>query len=410
MEDQLFQTYASDALPKVTEFNEWFGDGSRVLFAYYLASIMVEFIVENYGGYAPVITMIKEFSKKKTPDEVFATALKIDTDEFDERFKAHVGKKVSKIKLLPAVQVDRMQDLQEMAEDSEASVDQIVTLARAHYQRGNYSDARIWAGLAQKRGADTPELNYTLGFLAQSDPLLETEERGERAYQLLGKALNQGLEDFTIYMWLARYYEQRQSRDDVIFFYNRARDAFPTNPAPLGGLFSFYQREGDLVRAQEIAEQYIMLSESDLQVRQWLLDRYELLQNHEAAADMALQMIYVSPYNAVYYQARGNALRELGQYEEAQYWFTLLKTVFASGLFEKTLQLPPNTDNSRMALNGEVQALLELARTEFRRNQRERGLEYIRDAEALDPDHADVLMLKRETMKRGSSERRVDEY
>jgi|GEM_PF-3827784 len=411
MEDQLFQTYASDGLPKVTEFNEWFGDGSRVLFAYYLGSIMVEFIVENYGGYEPIITMITEFAKKKTPDEVFAAALKIDTTEFDKRFKAYVGEKVGQIKLLPAVQVKELQDLQEKAEDGEATKAELVTLARAHYQRGSLSDARTWAGLAQKRGIDSPELNYTLGFLAQSDPLVEKEKRQERAYDFLAKAVSQGLEDFNVYMWLAGYFRANGNSDDVVFYYNLARAAFPTNAAPLGELFQFYLSQEDLVRAQRIAEDYIMLSESDLQVRQWLLDRYETLFDWERVADMALQMIYVNPFNEIYYRARAKALRELGDYDESVFNWGMLRRLFSSGLFLKSMQPapPPDFDTSTPAKRGEVSAIVEEAKTEIARARIERAGELLLQASALDASHPAVEELK-QMLDKSKEAPEEDEY
>jgi len=317
MELELYNTYASDGLPKVKEFNTWFGDGSRVLFAYYLGSVMVDFIVKNYGGYDVVITMIKEFAAKKTPDEVFGGTLKIDTDEFDKRFRDFVGKKVSRIKMLKPVAIEQIEDLQIKAEDGEATTEELVMLARAYVQNGNAADARIWAGKAAARGVDTPEFNYTLGMLAGNDPALSQAQRAARQKELFVKAFDQGLEDYNLFMRMAAYAQADRDNDAHISFLERAADAFATNPAPVAQLYQHYVRMGTLDLAQERAERVALLDENNLQIREWLLSRYIAAKDHAKVADMAMQMIYVNPFAMEPHLARAKALHELGQWEDA---------------------------------------------------------------------------------------------
>ncbi|NUQ33691.1 MAG: hypothetical protein HUU29_01945 [Planctomycetaceae bacterium] len=386
MEQQLYATYSMNTLPKVKEFNEWFGDSSRVLFAYYLASIMVEFIVENYGGYTPVIAMIQEFARHRTPDEVFSGTLQIDTDEFDRKFREHVGKKVGKIKLFPAIEVDQLDDLKEKAEDGDASPDELVKLARAQYQQGNASDARIWSGMAKKWGMDTKELSYLLGRLALTDPRLSTpEEQAKAEKEYLTKALNQGLEDYDLYMRMAQISQAEQNAAAVIFFLNEARRAFPTNPQPLQMLMQFYMQEQNMERAREIAEQLVMLNENDLRTRAWLLQRYEALGDPVKAADMALQMIWVAPYVPEPHRARAEALRELADYAESLHEWEMLRRVYLNSNYQGDDRVP-----------GEISALIGMARTYLDMGDTDKAREKALDAVALDKNNTAAKALLEE--------------
>ncbi len=373
MEEELFRTYVTDKLPRVREFNTWFGDGSRVLFAYYLASIMVEFIVEEYGGYQSVITMIQEFALKKTPDQVFSETLEIDTDAFDQAFRVYVGKKISTLQLLRPIEVEELQDLQEKLEDGEGSTEELVTLARAHYQQGNFSDARIWAGLAQKRGVDTQELNYTLGMLAFSDPRFSVQEQNQKGEAYLSKAINQGLQDFYAYMKMGELYQERGARDATIFYFNKARNAFPTNPQPLIALYGFYRGINDLERAEKIALQLVLLDENNLDIRGWLLERFIGRGDHEAAADMALQMIYVTPYEGLPHKTRAEALRILELYQESIFEWEMLKRVSA------------RSEEQGLRIEGEYYATLEIARTFMEAGEMEKARQSALDAQAIKP-------------------------
>lgn len=314
---ELFNTWATDGLPKVKEFNAWFGDGSRVMFAYYLGSVMVEYIVRDYGGYATVITMIREFAAKKTPEEVFRDILKIDMDEFDRGFRDFVAQRVSSMQLLPPVRVESLDDLQIKAEDDEASTEELVTLARAHLQNGRIADARMWAGKAQAQGAKTAELHYVLGMLAPSQPGSSQTARMHNHIEHLEAALKLGLKDYNLFMALARANQQFQKWPEYIDMLERARRAFPTSTAPLRELYQYRIRGGELDRAHQLAEDIARLDENDLAIREWLLNRYVTSAEHAKTADIAMQMIYVNPFMPLPHESRARALKEMGEWEEA---------------------------------------------------------------------------------------------
>lgn len=383
MEQQLFETWATDGLPKVKEFNTWFGDGSRVLFAYYLGSVMVDFIVKHYGGYNTVITMIREFAAKKTPDEVFEGTLKIDTEEFDKRFAEFVGNKVSRIKLLPPVSVEDLEDLQIKAEDGEASTAELIKLAQGCLQTGRFTDARLWSRMAEARGGDEPQLHYVLGMLARSDPQLSQSRRSELEKHHLTKALELGLQDFNVYMAMARFAQQDQDTEAMVRWLEAARDAFETNPAPLMPLFQHYQQANDEPKVREIAKRIALLDENNLMVRELLMDFYQKQGNWEQVADLAMQIIYVNPFAREPHRLRALALQELKQWDDA---------VFEWEMFRRTSN---RSTSATERLNAAVDAAVGKAKVWHAAGEMAKAREELLNAEALDKENAKVEELRK---------------
>jgi hypothetical protein len=334
--------------------------------------------------------MIREFAAKKTPDEVFKGTLKIDTDEFDKKFRDYVGKKVGKIRLMPAVKLDKLDELQIRAEDGEASVEELVTLARAHVQNGNMTDGRMWAGLAQKRGANSKEFNYTLALLARGDLKLSDGERASRAKSYFKKAYDQGLEDYNLYMTMAQYARQENREGDSIVLLEKARAAFPTNPAPLGPLYQHYLAAGDTTAALLLAEQMAMLSEENLGVRGWLLDQYKQLGDQEAVADMALQIIYVNPFPAEPHRIRAEALKETRKWEDAVFEWEMYRKATAR------IKDDGATSNESKRKEGRIAAAIGKARVWMAAGKLKEAKESALDAQAESAQDERVVQLAKE--------------
>lgn len=366
-EDRLYQAFISKGLPEISDFERWFqGERGDVLFAYYLAGLMVEMIERDLGGQSAIISMLEGFGKHKTQAEIFQQMLGISEAEFDKRFHAQVEAMVAPIKLMQAVSTDNIIDLREQAEDGEASTDQLVQLARGLLQLGQRTDARIWANLAAKRGADSAEFDYVLGQLTTDDPRLNATERARESRRLLEQAVNRGLEDYNLYMTLAGAAQRRQDVDSMIFFANLARRAFPTNPAPLGLLFQMYVNENNTTRALDVAEQYTRLSEDNESIRMWLLGQY-----HENGADyeiveMSQQLIYISPFALAPYRAQAKAMTQLGQFDQAlRTWEIMRRLAFKQQTPEQraTLEIEARIGKARtlLAAGKRDDALLEAA-------------------------------------------------
>ncbi|MCA8940179.1 MAG: hypothetical protein KDB07_10235, partial [Planctomycetes bacterium] len=62
MEEELFRVFSAGDLPSVVTFDEWFRDSQRVLFAYYLGGVMVDYILKNHGTFETITRMMREFA------------------------------------------------------------------------------------------------------------------------------------------------------------------------------------------------------------------------------------------------------------------------------------------------------------------------------------------------------------
>ncbi|MCA8939836.1 MAG: hypothetical protein KDB07_08515, partial [Planctomycetes bacterium] len=283
--------------------------------------------------------------------------LKVSTKEFDEGFHDFVAGKLSEYKLLPAIQLDDPRDLVELDEDGEASVDDLVKLARWYFQKDKEStDARKWAGMAAKMGVESKELHYILGMLAKYDPSksLSKAQQAAKAREHLSKAINMGLEDYYLYLEMAELAQQSNELDLSLFFLNRARRAFPTNPEPIRRLLGLYGGMGNEAKAQELGEDLVMLDENEVEVRKFLLNRYKETGDFEAAADMGLQLVYINPYDIDTHLERGRMLREMADLDSALFEF------------RRAYDAAVAHENAQTTALGKETALIEIFETYFR--------------------------------------------
>ena len=191
-----------------------------------------------------------------------------------------------------------------------------------------------------------------------------------------------GLEDFYLYIKLAELAQASGDNDGTVMYLNLARRAFPSNPQPLKSLLGYYQQSGDETRAQEIAEQMVLLDENDVTVRGYLLGRYIEEGAHDRIADMALQIIYVDIFSAGPHRVRASALRELEKWEDSVFEWTILKKLCGSKHYQ-----------GDDPIQDELKATIEIANTWLAAGDLSKAKEAALDAKAIAPDSPLVTAL-----------------
>ncbi|MCC6573766.1 MAG: tetratricopeptide repeat protein [Planctomycetes bacterium] len=380
LEDQLFRYYHKKDIPSVRNFNEWFRDGSKVMFAYYLGNVMCEFIDKHKGGFAVISRMLEEFGKKRTPDQVFETCLNMKPEQFDKEFLEYVKKRISHLRMVPFVPDDEMDNLLARAEDGEATRQEYLRLALGYLQKGARFDCELWLGNAAKKGAADQQgqegalYHYVKGLLAQNDEKLTETERRSVSREQLKLALGKGLEDFQVYTLMARFAQQERDVDGMTFFLNEALRAFPENAQVRAQLWNIYVRSGKRAEATKMAEEWMRVDESNLDTRLWLIETiYGPERDWTSMAEMAQQAIYTAPLDPRTHGARALALRKLKRYAEAVTSYELVRKL-ATGTPEQ-------------ARDQEVSALLEIVATWLAAGETEKAKKALQDARALLPDH-----------------------
>lgn len=403
MEDQLFMHYHMDDIPPVKTFNEWFRDGSKILFAYYLGNVMLEYIDKKLGGLSNVRKMIEMFGQKKTPEEVFRACLKLEPEQFDKGFKDYVAnERIAHLRMVPRVSQKRMDTLYFKYEDGESDVNDLVELALGYAQRGSKIDAETFLGLARVKGAeksmgpDGARFHYTMAMLARMDEGLREAERNAKVQQHIEMAIGRGLEDFQTFLMLAQYAQRAQNADMYLHWVREANRAFPENPQPYALMYQYYMSRGQQKDAVEAAEKWMSVDENNLQIRQWLIQNvYDPGRNWEKLADMAYQALNVAPLDAGLHRARAMALRRLKKWDEAVKHFEYTRRM-ARG------------ETPDEALAAEVNAILDIAATWMQAENKEKCKEALERARLLDPDNERIKTIEKEL--EGNSEEEEEEF
>ncbi|MCB9896316.1 MAG: tetratricopeptide repeat protein [Planctomycetes bacterium] len=391
MEDQLFMHYHQDDIPSVKKFNEWFHDGSKVLFAYYLGNVMMEFIDKKLGGLNKIRSMIEMFGAKKTPEEVFRACLNMEPEDFDKQFRDYVAnERIAHLKMIPLISPGRTDELYFKYEDGEATTDDLVQLALAYTQQGSRFDAETFLGLARKAGADSvmgvrgATYWYCVAMLARNDEDLPRADRTKKMREAIETAIARGLEDYQTYLMMAQFAQQDRNVDMTLHWLKEAQRAFPESAQPYAYMYQIYQQTRDNENAIKAAEKWVSVDENNLNVRMWLIENvYDPGRNWEKMADMALQAVNVAPLSAKVHHYRGYALRKLKDWQGAVDSFEFVRRLATGATPEEALQ-------------AEVDALCDIAATWLQAEEDDKCRKALEEAKALDPNNSRIKTIEEE--------------
>lgn len=391
MEDQLFMHYHMDDIPPVSRFNEWFRDGSRIMFAYYLGNVMVEFIDKELGGMGAVRRMLEMFGQKETPGDVFEACLNMPPEEFDRRFLAYVrDKRIAHLRMVPQLAPERVQDLYFKYEDGEASVSELVDLALGYVEQGSRIDAETFIGLARRRGADElrdpvgARFHYVQAMLAQGNEQIPASERQEQMRGHFESAIARGLEDFRTCMLMAQNAQRANNRDMTLHWLNEAQRAWPESAQPYSAKYQLYQQAGDREAAIRAAEDWMKVDENNLEIRVWLITEvYDPARNWAKMADMAEQAINIAPLDARTHQYRAFALRRLSRFDESVRHYEFVRRLAIGNTPEETARAQAN-------------AILDKAATWLHAKDYEKAKAELENARQLDPQNPRIATIEGE--------------
>ncbi|MBK9974411.1 MAG: tetratricopeptide repeat protein [Planctomycetes bacterium] len=390
MEDELFMRFHMDDIPPVKKFNEWFRDGSKILFAYYLGNVMLEFIDKKLGGMGAVRKMLEQFGAKRTPEQVFRDCLGIEPEVFDKQFRDYVAnERIAHLRMVKRVSPDRIEQLFFDYEDGKATRENLVELALGYMQTGSRVDAELFLGMAQKKGAQDATgnegalWNYTKAMLVRGDENLSAAERARQARQYIDVALNRGLEDYNTYLMMAGIARSEQNAEQMMHWLDEAQRAFPETAQPYAAKYQIYLGMEQRDKAIEAAEAWMRVDENNLDVRLWLIENvYQQTRNWTKMADMALQALYVAPLDARTHAFRAFALRKLKQYDEAVKHFEFVRRL-AAGTPEEIKTAQANS-------------WLDIASTWMQAEQNEKCKAALEEARKLTPDNPRIKTIERE--------------
>jgi len=264
-----------DSYISVLELNDAFvslDDFDQILAAYFQASLVVEYIGENWG-YDALVSMLHAYGRSLETPEVFETVLGLSVEAFDARFEAHLRELLAPQMPLyePSISTYRDADaLRAQLEQTPDSADVWADLAAAVANAGALAEARTLVMRALGLDASHPFAHWTAAQLSVATGDLVTA--GEHFNALL----EMGRESHTARVHLGSLAHGRGELARAVEHLSRAIELYPQG----------------VEAHRELAEVYESLGE--LALRRAHLERVAILDQNDVTAPLALARIALS--------------------------------------------------------------------------------------------------------------------
>ena len=309
-------------LPSVATINYEFvqPDSQRVVVAYFLSSVMIEYIVVTYG-FDKIVDALKRFGKGEETPAVIAAITGRSVAEFDADFKAFLGRRLAAYKgtfRLPTQGTDDVTALEIAVSAKPADVTTRARLAVGYYWAGDADKAAKAAQATLDLDANNAWANYVMA---------EVELRGQLfdlARARYEKLIAGGHDSFDIRIQLAQIARQGGKVNAMIGHLCAAKRLDPERSLPYAILAETYKDAGDIDKFLAETEHYVMLEQMQVGPLKELVDGYEkrgAWAKVRTYGEMALE-IFPSDADLLMtlgkaYLATGDADRSLYSYDSA---------------------------------------------------------------------------------------------
>jgi tetratricopeptide (TPR) repeat protein len=261
--------------------------------------------VEKFG-FEKVLAMLDAYAAGKVDEDIFKDCLGASVAELDEAFMKWVKERFGKLKIAGRIGASSVGRLRDEAELNPKKPAAWARLARAYLAAGKILDCETSLRRAQKLDASEPEL-----LVAQAElDLYQGFPSASKEHYL--KAVAGGLEKtFDVHIVLAQLYLGEDKQDEAIEHLNKAAEGFPTDvsaASPYRILYQILSNKGETDKANEQLEKIVALSDKDLQARIALADKYLLDQEHDSAAKLLWDVVYMNPLLQGVHERLGDAL------------------------------------------------------------------------------------------------------
>lgn len=288
LDPQLYRAIVRKTLPAAVDMNRAFthaSDGLDVTVAYYAASQMLLFTVENFG--MPKVTAaLKYWGEGTRTADVIQKAFGVSATEYDTRFRSWFLERAKRYKS-QFVPTDRPRSEAALRIDiartpTDAALHSELALALLHEHKEKEAEASLAEAL--RLNPKDPQAMYINVKRAAAKKDMDGVERGLSQMRLAGH------DGYFIRMAMADLYEVKKDVGAFRHSLEAAARFDPTQPAPLQGLYDLANTEKREDDALDVLRKLAPLEQHDPRVWRALLKRLaqkgaweELRQSCEAA-------------------------------------------------------------------------------------------------------------------------------
>jgi len=317
LDPELYLAITAGRLPGAVDMNSAFThatDGNDVTVAYYAASQMLVFTVEQFGM-PKVVKALKLWGEGVRTPDVLQRAFGVSAADYDARYRAWELAKLSRYKGQFLFD-DRPKPVEEAKAASDAAPQSAAlhaayALALVHAHKGDEAKKELAEAL---RLDPTEESAHYLSFkVAEHDH----DDAGAAAH--LAAIQKAGGDGFVVQMGLAALAEEKKDKVAMRAAYEAAGRFDPTQSEPLKGLFELADEEKRGADALDALRKFTVLEQHDRKAWRVLLQRLVDARQWDEAKKVGESAIYVDVESATMHTNYARALSATGAHDKALY-------------------------------------------------------------------------------------------
>ncbi len=364
---------AEGTLPSVAEINYEFvqPDGQRVMVAYFLSSVMIEYLVATYG-FDKIVTALKLFGKGQETDTVIPAITGRSIAEFDADFRRFVARRLVAYDgtlRLPTKGLDDLTALEIAVDAKPKDVTTRARLAVGHYWKGDAEKAMAAAKATLDLDPKQPWANYVMAEVELRARLFDL---AKKRYESL---IAWGHDSFDLRVQLARLAKERGEVNALIGHLCAAKRLDPERSLPYAQLAEIYKDAGRTEDYLAELEHYVMLEQMQVGPLKELVDAYAQRGAWAKVRTFGEMALDIFPGDAELLMTLGKAYLGTGQPDRALF------------SYDSALLVDPPLRRPALAQLGRTRALLA-------RGDRKGARAALALAERTEPAHAEVIELK----------------
>ncbi len=360
-------------LPSVAEINYQFvqPDPQKVVVAYHLSSVLIEYIAQTYG-FPRIVEGLRLFGQGKETPEVIEKITGRTVAEFDADFRGYLEARLAPYKGTFRLPSDGMNDVTALEIAADARPKDALARARValgHYYAGDADRAAAAATAALGLDPKQPIATYVMA---------EVELRGGQAGKARGRyeaLIAGGHDSFDIRSRLAQIATHEGRTGDVEQQLCAAKRLDPERSYPYQALSEIYRASGRGEAALVELEHYVMLEQMQVAPLKELVEGYGKLGNWHKVKTYGEMALHIFPSDADLLLTLGKAYLEVGEPARALY------------SYDSALLVVPTLRRPAVAHIGRARAYLAM-------NDKAKARAALNQAAKTEPAHAEVVELR----------------
>lgn len=304
-------------LPSVAAINYEFvqPDAQKVVVAYYLSSVMIEYIAMTYG-FPKIVAALKLFGKGQETPQVIPAITGRTIPEFDADFRKYLEIRLAPYRgtfRLPTSGLDDITKLEIAVDAKPRDAATQARLALGHYYQGDADKSRAAAEAALQLDAKQPIATFVLAEVAMRDG------DAARARELFGRLVATGNDSYDVRTRLAQLAQADNDLDEAIGQLCAAKKLDPERSYPYQELAELYRAAGKPDQALAELETYVMLEQMQLAPLRELVTELAQRKQWSKVKIYGEMALYIFPADPEVLMTLGKAYLQLGDGSRALY-------------------------------------------------------------------------------------------